>query len=80
MTGLRRLIPPTPRGVIMAPLDRPANVRGREVTGAVFRSPDASDEVACTVDNTAEGARVMIPGGSMKMYGLLDLQTVGGGQ
>lgn len=31
MSGLRRLIPPTPRGVIMAPLDRPAAVRGREV-------------------------------------------------
>lgn len=36
MTGLRRLIPPTPRGVIMAPLDRPASVRGREVTVWVF--------------------------------------------
>lgn len=36
MTGLRRLIPPTPRGVIMAPLNRPANVRGREVTVWVF--------------------------------------------
>lgn len=36
MTGLRRLLPPTPRGVIMAPLNRPANVRGREVTVWVF--------------------------------------------
>lgn len=36
MTGLRRLIPPTPRGVIMAPLERPASVRGREVTVWVF--------------------------------------------
>jgi len=36
MTGLRRLIPPTPRGVIMAPLDRPASVRGREVGVWVF--------------------------------------------
>lgn len=36
MSGLRRLIPPTPRGVIMAPLNRPASVRGREVTVWVF--------------------------------------------
>ncbi len=36
MTGLRRLIPPTPRGVIMAPLERPQSVRGREVTVWVF--------------------------------------------
>ena len=36
MSGLRRLIPPVPRGVIMAPLDRPASVRGREVTVWVF--------------------------------------------
>ncbi len=36
MSGLRRLIPPTPRGVIMAPLDRPPAVRGREVTVWVF--------------------------------------------
>jgi TonB family protein len=36
MSGLRRLIPPTPRGVIMAPLDRPASVRGRKVTVWVF--------------------------------------------
>lgn len=36
MTGLRRLIPPTPRGVIMAPLDRPPSVRGREVTVWVY--------------------------------------------
>ena len=37
-TGLRRLIPPTPRGVIFAPLDRPAAVRGRDVTVWVFIS------------------------------------------
>lgn len=36
MSGLRRLVPPTPRGVIMAPLDRPSSVRGREVTVWVF--------------------------------------------
>jgi outer membrane biosynthesis protein TonB len=36
MSGLRRLIPPTPRGVIMAPLNRPSNVRGKEVTVWVF--------------------------------------------
>ncbi len=36
MSGLRRLIPPTPRGVIMAPLERPPSVRGREVTVWVF--------------------------------------------
>lgn len=36
MSGLRRLIPPTPRGVIMAPLKRPSNVRGKEVTVWVF--------------------------------------------
>ncbi|HSG80779.1 MAG TPA: hypothetical protein VLC48_00910 [Gemmatimonadota bacterium] len=36
MSGLRRLIPPVPRGVIMAPLQRPASVRGREVTVWVF--------------------------------------------
>lgn len=36
MSGLRRLVPPTPRGVIMAPLARPAEVRGREVTVWVF--------------------------------------------
>jgi TonB family protein len=36
MSGLRRLIPPTPRGVIMAPLNRPASVRGRRVTVWVF--------------------------------------------
>ncbi len=35
-TGLRRLIPPTPRGVIMAPMDRPSNVKGKEVTVWVF--------------------------------------------
>ncbi len=34
--GLRRLIPPIPRGVIMAPLSRPTSVRGREVTVWVF--------------------------------------------
>jgi hypothetical protein len=38
MSGLRRLIPPVPRGVIMAPLSRPASVRGREVTVWVFIS------------------------------------------
>lgn len=38
MTGLRRLIPPTPRGVIMAPLERPTSVRGREVGVWVFVS------------------------------------------
>jgi hypothetical protein len=36
MSGLRRLIPPTPRGVIMAPLNRPSTVRGKEVTVWVF--------------------------------------------
>lgn len=36
MSGLRRLVPPVPRGVIMAPLSRPASVRGREVTVWVF--------------------------------------------
>jgi hypothetical protein len=36
MSGLRRLIPPTPRGVIMAPLERPSSVRGRQVTVWVF--------------------------------------------
>ena len=36
MSGLRRLIPPTPRGVIMAPLKRPSNVRGKQVTVWVF--------------------------------------------
>ena len=36
MSGLRRLIPPVPRGVIMAPLSRPASVRGRDVTVWVF--------------------------------------------
>lgn len=36
MSGLRRLIPPTPRGVIMAPLERPSSVRGKEVTVWVF--------------------------------------------
>jgi TonB family protein len=36
MSGLRRLIPPVPRGVIMAPLSRPSSVRGREVTVWVF--------------------------------------------
>ncbi|UCF21518.1 MAG: hypothetical protein JSU87_09080 [Gemmatimonadota bacterium] len=35
-SGLRRLIPPTPRGIIMAPLDRPSSVRGRDVTVWVF--------------------------------------------
>jgi len=34
--GLSRLIPPTPRGIIMAPLDRPSSVRGRDVTVWVF--------------------------------------------
>ncbi len=37
-SGLRRLIPPTPRGVIMAPLARPPSVRGRDVTVWVFVS------------------------------------------
>lgn len=36
MTGLRRLIPPTPRGVIMPPLSRPPSVRGKEVTVWVY--------------------------------------------
>ncbi len=36
MSGRRRLIPPTPRGIIMAPLDRPSSVRGRDVTVWVF--------------------------------------------
>ncbi len=36
MSGLRRLIPPTPRGIIMAPLDRPSAVRGRSVTVWVY--------------------------------------------
>lgn len=46
MTGLRRLVPPTPRGVIMAPLDRPPSVRGREVTVWVFvNSAGAVDSV-----------------------------------
>lgn len=36
MSGLRRLIPPTPRGIIMAPLARPSSVRGRDVTVWVF--------------------------------------------
>lgn len=35
-SGRRRLIPPTPRGIIMAPLDRPSSVRGRDVTVWVF--------------------------------------------
>ena len=37
MEGLRRLIPPAPRGAIMTPLARrPASVRGTEVTVWVF--------------------------------------------
>ena len=38
MSGTNRLIPPTPRGIIMAPLARPSSVRGRDVTVWVFIS------------------------------------------
>ncbi len=34
--GENRLVAPTPRGIIMAPLDRPRSVRGHEVTVWVF--------------------------------------------
>lgn len=34
--GEDRLVAPTPRGIIMAPLDRPRSVRGHEVTVWVF--------------------------------------------
>lgn len=36
MSGLRRLLPPAPRATIFVPMNRPANVRGREVTVWVF--------------------------------------------
>ncbi|NIW38295.1 MAG: hypothetical protein GWN32_18030 [Gemmatimonadetes bacterium] len=36
MSGRNRNAPPTPRGIIMAPLERPSAVRGHEVTVWVF--------------------------------------------
>ncbi len=40
MEGLRRLIPPAPRGAIMTPLaHRPSSLKGREVTVWVFVNP-----------------------------------------
>jgi hypothetical protein len=50
-------------------------IRRRDVTAAVFRSPDTDGDVACRIESAPDGTRVTIPGGSMKMYGLLDLRT-----
>ena len=55
MTGLRRLIPPTPRGVIMAPLARPPSVRGKEVTVWVFVNAAGSVDSVRLEPPTADG-------------------------
>jgi len=67
----------TKRRAIKFPVvDRPITLllRGLEVDGATFYSPDTPDPVACEVARAGPDTRLTIPGGKMKMYGLAKLQ------
>ncbi|MEA3403688.1 MAG: beta-galactosidase trimerization domain-containing protein [Armatimonadota bacterium] len=53
-------------------VDQPITLllRGMEAADATFYSPDTTDPVPCTVARAGPDARLTIPAGSMKMYGL----------
>jgi len=51
-------------------------LRIKGATDAIFYSPDSPDPVKCQLKNTSQGTHVTVPGGKMKMYGLLKIQGV----
>ena len=75
----------TKRRKINFPLvDRPITLllRGIDVAEATFYSPDTLDPVPCKVTRAGPDARLTIPAGKMKMYGLarIQLNTKGNAQ
>ncbi len=57
-------------------------LRGMNVTGATFYSPDTPEPVPCSIARDGPDARLTIPGDSMAMYGYakLELGEEGGAQ
>jgi hypothetical protein len=62
-------------------VDRPITLllRGVNVTGGAFYSPDSPEPVPCEVKRIGEDSQVTMPGGVMAMYGLARLTLVGNG-
>jgi len=67
----------TKRRQIKFPLiDRPITLllRGIDAADATFYSPDTPDPVPCSVARAGPDARLTVPAGTMKMYGLAKLR------
>ncbi len=46
-------------------------LRGRPASRAIFQAPDLPEPVDCRLERTPAGSRIVVPPGSMTMYGLL---------